>query len=323
MITTKKKTILTAFVLTGTVIIILSIAQSFKGFNNNRSEVRQAIDTAYNIKSFKMPDDVTFAGEKMPLDNFDTRESLEREILTSAYRHSSTILIIKRANRYLPMIEKILKKNNIPDDFKYLAAAESEYSNMVSPAGATGFWQIMPETGREEGMEINTIVDERYDVEKSTEFACDYFMKSYEKFGNWTLAAASYDGGRAAVDEQIDIQHQHNYYDLLLSEETARYIFRAVAYKLIITDPENYGFKISKTDLYPELKYTEVKVDTSITDFSSFAQKFGTNYKMLKFLNPWLRKPFLTPKPKKEYLIKIPSEGMRNIVKTENGELIF
>jgi membrane-bound lytic murein transglycosylase D len=323
MITTKKKTILTAFVLTGTVIIILSIAQSFKGFNNNRTEVHQAIDTAYNIKSFKMPDEVTFAGEKMPLDNFDTRESLEREILTSAYRHSSTILIIKRANRYLPMIEKILKKNNIPDDFKYLAAAESEYSNMVSPAGATGFWQIMPETGREEGMEINTIVDERYDVEKSTEFACDYFMKSYEKFGNWTLAAASYDGGRAAVDEQIDIQHQHNYYDLLLSEETARYIFRAVAYKLIITDPENYGFKISKTDLYPELKYTEVKVDSTITDFSSFAQKFGTNYKMLKFLNPWLRKPFLTPKPKKDYLIKIPSEGMRNIIKTENGELIF
>ena len=137
--------------------------------------------------SFKLPDTVTFAGEKMPLDNFDTRESLEREMLISAYRHSSTILIIKRANRYLPVIEKILKKNNIPDDFKYLAAAESEYSNMVSPAGATGFWQIMPETGREEGMEINTVVDERYDVEKSTQFACDYFlshMKNMET-GPW------------------------------------------------------------------------------------------------------------------------------------------
>jgi membrane-bound lytic murein transglycosylase D len=323
MINTKNKSVLTALVLTGTAIIILSIAQGFKGFNNRVAGVRQVTDTIYNIKSFKLPEEVTFAGEKMPLDNFDTRESLEREILTSAYRHSSTILIIKRANRYLPLIERILKKNNIPDDFKYLVAAESEYSNMVSPAGATGFWQIMPETGKEEGLEINTVVDERYDVEKSTQFACDYFIKSYEKYGNWTLAAASYDGGRAAIDEQIEIQHQHNYYDLLLSEETARYIFRAVAYKLIISDPENYEFNISKSDLYPELKYSELMVDSAITDFSAFAEKFGTNYKMLKLLNPWLRKPFLTPKPNKEYLIKIPSGGMRNNEKTENGELTF
>ena len=192
-------------------------------------------------------------------------------------------------------------------------AAESEYSNMVSPAGATGFWQIMPETGKEEGMEINTVVDERYDVEKSTQFACDYFLKSYEKYGNWTLAAASYNGGRGGIDEQIKIQHQNNYYDLLLNEETARYIFRVVAYKIVISDPQKYGFNITKKDLYPELKYYEVKVDSAITDFSAFAQKFGTNYKMLKFLNPWLRKPYLTPRANKEYMIKIPSEGMRNI----------
>jgi hypothetical protein len=317
MINGKKKAVLTAFVLTGTIIIIFSIAESFKGVKISPVPERQVLDTLYNVKSFRLPDNVTFAGEKMPLDNFDTRESLEREILTSAYRHSSTILIIMRAHRYLPIIEKILKRNNVPDDFKYLVAAESEYSNMVSPAGATGFWQIMPETGREEGMEINTVVDERYDVEKSTQFACDYFLKSYEKFGNWTLAAASYDGGRAAIDEQIDIQHQKNYYDLLFSDETARYIFRVVAYKLLITDPERYGFKIPAKDLYPELKYFEVKVDSSVSDFSAFAEKFGTNYKILKFLNPWLRKPFLTPKPNKEYLIKIPSEGMRNIEKSE------
>jgi hypothetical protein len=319
MMDKKRKTLLTAFVLTGTAIIILSIAQSFKGSASSPAAVHQQADTLYNIKSFDLPDDVTFAGEKMPLDNFDTRESLERELLTSAYRHSSTILIIMRAHRYLPVIEKILKKNNIPDDFKYLVAAESEYSNMISPAGATGFWQIMPETGREEGMEINTVVDERYDVERSTEFACDYFKKSFERYGNWTLTAASYNGGRGGIDEQIDIQHQKNYYDLLLTEETARYIFRAVAYKLVITNPEKYGFKIAEKDLFPELKYYEVKVDTAITDFSAFAGKFGTNYKILKFLNPWLRKPYLTPKPNKEYLIKIPSEGMRNIEKTEGG----
>jgi membrane-bound lytic murein transglycosylase D len=269
-------------------------------------------DSAFFNKPYKLPEDVNFAGERMPLSNFDTRESLDREILTSAYRHSSTIMIIKRANRYLPVIEKILKENSIPDDFKYLVAAESEYSNMISPAGATGFWQIMPETGKEAGMEINNVVDERYHLEKSTQFACSFFKKSYEKYGNWTLAAASYNGGRAAIDEQIGIQRENNYYDLLLAEETARYIFRAVAYKLVISDPQSYGFNIDKSDLYPELNYYEVKVDTAISDFSAFAKSYGTNYKLLKFLNPWLRKPYLTPKPNKEYLIKIPSEGMRS-----------
>jgi hypothetical protein len=272
-------------------------------------------------RSFRLPDKVTFAGETMPLENFDTRESLEREILISAYRHSSTILIIKRAHRYLPMIEKILKEYNIPDDFKYLAAAESDYTNMISPVGATGFWQIMPETGKEQGMEINQVVDERYDVEKSTRFACRFFLKSYEKYGNWTLAAASYNGGRARIDEQLEIQHQNNYYDLLLAEETARYIFRAVAYKLIINDPAAYGFEISEDELYPELKYHDVKVDTVINDMSAFAARFNTNYKLLKFLNPWLRKPYLTPKPDKVYVIKVPDEGMRTIEKPDTASV--
>jgi Soluble lytic murein transglycosylase and related regulatory proteins (some contain LysM/invasin domains) len=306
-----RKRVITVFVLLASVIIIFSIAMGFTGFSSTPA-MKSLADTVIINKLFKLPSAVSFAGEKMPLDNFDTRESLERELLTSAYRHSSTILIIKRANRYLPVIEKILKENEIPDDFKYLVAAESEYSNMVSPAGATGFWQIMPETGKEEGMEINNEVDERYNIEKSTQFACDYFKKSYEKYGNWTLAAASYNGGRSAIDEQIAIQHQNNYYDLLLADETARYIFRAVAYKLIITNPENFGFRIDKNDLYPELKYYEVKVDTAVSSFSDFAGHFGTNYKLLKFLNPWLRKPYLTAKQNKVYLIKIPEDGMRN-----------
>jgi hypothetical protein len=310
-----KRAIVSISAMTAVIAMMLIFGFGFREFR----EVPEASssDTLYNIQSFKLPDEVIFAGERMPLENFDTRESLEREILTSAYRHSSTILIIKRANRYLPMIEKILKENNIPDDFKYLVAAESDYSNMVSPVGATGFWQIMPETGKEQGMEINTVVDERYHVEKSTKFACDFFRKSYEKYGSWTLAAASYNGGRGRMDEQIGIQKQNNYYDLLLAEETARYIFRAVAYKLLITDPEAYGFDLGKEDLYPELKYYEVKVDTAVSDFSDFANHFGTNYKMLKFLNPWLRKPYLTPKANKTYLIKIPVEGMRTIEKSE------
>jgi len=307
----RKKTIFTAVLIFVAMLAIFAVAGGFKGFNTNHFSGFTP-DSILSNKSYKLPDHVTFAGEKMPLDNFDTRESLERELIISAYRHSSTILIIKRANRYLPVIEKILKQNDIPDDFKYLAAAESEYSNMISPAGATGFWQIMEATGKEQGMEINSVVDERYDIEKSAQFACDYFRKSYEKFGNWTMAAASYNGGRAAIDEQLQIQKQNNYYDLLLTEETARYIFRAVAYKLIISDPGNYGFDIAKDELYQPLKYFEVKVDSAVTDFSEFAEKFGTNYKMLKFLNPWLRKPFLSDRPGKVYSIKIPAEGMRN-----------
>ena len=311
----KRSTIFTISATTAVTALILLFVFGFRDFS--KSAELPVSDSLYFIQSFKLPDGLTFAGERMPLENFDTRESLERELLVSAYRHSSTILIIKRANRYLPMIEKILKKNDIPDDFKYLVAAESDYSNMVSPAGATGFWQIMPETGREQGMEINTVVDERYHIEKSTQFACDYFSKSYQKYGNWTLAAASYNGGRRRMDEQRGIQQQDNYYDLLLAEETARYIFRAVAYKLIISDPAAYGFDLGKEDLYPELKYFEVKVDTAVADFSEFAKHFGTNYKLLKFLNPWLRKPYLTPKANKVYMIKIPSEGMRTI---ERGE---
>lgn len=313
----ERKTILTAIILISILILILSTAQGFKGVTESQDIKSIPFDSVYSIKPFKLPDSVTFAGELLPLENFDTRESLERELLTSAYRHSSTILIIKRANRYLPVIEKILKKNNIPDDFKYLAAAESEYSNMISPAGATGFWQIMPETGREEGMEINSVVDERYNVERSTQFACEYFQKSYDKYGNWTMAAASYNGGRNGIDTQIAIQHQNNYYDLLLNEETARYVFRAIAYKLVISDPGRYGFNIGNDDLYPVLNYYEVKVDTAITDFSVFAEKFGTNYKLLKFLNPWLRKPYLTPRKNKEYIIKIPADGMRIIEKED------
>ncbi len=214
MLKSNRKSVIAGIALISLIVVISIINQSFKEIGKN-SRRFTPVDSVYFNKPYKLPENIIFAGERMPLENFDTRESLDREILISSYRHSSTIIIIKRAYRYLPVIEKILMKNNIPDDFKYLAAAESEYSNMISPAGATGFWQIMAETGREEGMEINNIVDERYDVEKSTQFACEFFQKSYEKYGNWTLAAASYNGGRSAIDDQIKIQGEYNYYDLL------------------------------------------------------------------------------------------------------------
>ncbi len=160
-------------------------------------------------------------------------------------------------------------------------------------------------------MEINNEIDERYNLEKSTKFACEYFLKSYAKYGNWTLAAASYNGGRNGIDDQIEIQHEKNYYNLLLADETARYIFRAVAYKLIISDPAAYGFTLEKNELYPGLKYKDVKVDSAVTDFTAFAGKFNTNYKILKLLNPWLRKPYLTNKSGRSYTIKVPAEGFR------------
>ncbi|NLJ44811.1 MAG: lytic transglycosylase domain-containing protein [Bacteroidales bacterium] len=309
-VTGKRSLVAIVAVMVVTVFIFI-VNQGFNDVSNSYGTIKAA-DTVFFNKPYKIPDNVTFAGERMPLENFDTRESLDREILTSAYRHSSTIMIIKRANRYFPVIEKILGEYKVPDDFKYLVAAESEFLNVVSPAGATGFWQIMAGTGREAGMEINSVVDERYDLEKSTRFACDFFLKSYELYGNWTLAAASYNGGRASLDEQIRIQKENNYYDLLLNEETARYIFRAVAYKLILNDPERFGFTIRKEELYPQLDYFEVKVDTAVNDFSAFAKRYGTNYKLLKFLNPWLRKPYLSQKTGKVYTIKVPAEGMRS-----------
>ena len=306
----RRKAVTTAVTIICIITGILFIIQGFRRENKISKDDAGQPDGNGSIL-IKLPDSVRFAGEKMPLENFDTRESLEREIIITAYRHSSTIMIIKRSARYFPVIEKILKEYNIPDDFKYLAAAESDLSNLVSPKGATGFWQIMPETGREQGLEINNEVDERYNIEKSTKFACEYFLKSYAKYNNWTLAAASYNGGRNGIDDQIDIQHEKNYYDLLLTDETARYIFRVVAYKLIITNPADYGFNIEKSELYPEIRYNDIKVDTAIADFSNFARKFNTNYKILKLLNPWLRKPYLTNKSERSYSIKVPVEGFR------------
>lgn len=309
MLITRSRAITTGIIVLITIAGILLVSMGFGGEFKKPNKSSPGYPTV--TKVFPVPDSARFAGEKMPLSNFDTRESLEREIIITAYRHSSTILIIKRTTRYFPVIEKILKDYNIPEDFKYLAVAESDLSNLISPAGATGFWQIMPETGKEEGMEINNEVDERYSIERSTKFACEYFLKSYAKYGNWTMAAASYNGGRNGLDDQIEIQHEVNYYNLLLNDETSRYIFRVIAYKLIINDPAAYGFELDKKELYPEIRYNEVKVDTAVTDFSNFAKKFGTNYKLLKLLNPWLRKPYLTNKAGRSYSIKIPAEGSR------------
>ncbi len=267
----------------------------------------------YNAYSFPIPDSVFFAGERVPIENFDVREALDKEIHKIAYWHSETLLYLKRANRYFPELEKILKSNGIHDDFKYMAVTESGLTNAVSPAGAVGFWQILKATGQSYGLEVNNEVDERYHIEKSTIAACKYLKDAYRKFKDWSLAAASYNAGMGSIDKVIATQKADSYYDLLLNEETSRYVYRIIAFKLIMSKPEHYGFKVLKEDLYPPVPTHMIKVDTTIADLTKFAEDNGTNYKMLKYFNPWLRDACLTNKNGKSYNIIIPEKNARVI----------
>lgn len=256
------------------------------------------------------PPVVDFAGEKAPLNIYDVRERFDRELLVNANLHSSTILIIKRANRYFPIIEPILAKNGIPDDFKYLAVIESSLvPTAVSSSGARGIWQFMPDTAKEKGMEVNDIVDERYHLEKATEAACAYLLSAKNKFGNWTLAAASYNGGINGVNKKIEEQKVTDYYDLLLTDETSRYVFRILALKEIMKNPTKYGFDIAPADMYENLPTRKIEVDSAIADLAVFAKTQGINYKILKLHNPWMRDKKLSNPTKKKYVIEIPTSG--------------
>ncbi len=256
------------------------------------------------------PPMVDFAGESAPLNIYDVRERFDRELLVNANLHSSTILIIKRANRAFPIIEPILAKYGVPDDFKYLAVIESALApSAVSSSGAKGIWQFMPDTAKEKGMEVNDMVDERYHLEKSTEAACTYLLAAKAKFGTWTLAAASYNGGMNGVNKKIEEQKVNDYYDLLLTDETSRYVFRILALKEIMKNPAKYGFDINPTDLYEKLPTKQIEVDSSISDLAIFAKTQGINYKILKLHNPWMRDKKLTNPTKKKYVIEIPTSG--------------
>ena len=255
------------------------------------------------------PTKIDFAGEVTPLNITDVRERLDRELLVNANLDASTLLIIKRANRVFPIIEPILQRKGVPDDFKYLAVIESGLVHAVSSAGARGIWQFMPQTAREKGMEVTDAVDERYHLEKATEAACDYLIQAKAKFGSWTLAAAAYNGGMSGVNKQIENQLVNNYYDLLLNDETARYVFRILALKEIMQNPTKFGFEISPDELYQNLPSKKVIVDSSISNLAQFAKSQGINYKILKLHNPWLRDTKLPNPGKKKYEIEIPLEG--------------
>ncbi len=263
----------------------------------------------YNVYAVPMPDNLNFSGELVPIENPDIRERMDRELLVNTYWQSNGLLLFKRANKYFPIIEPILKEEGIPEDFKYLAVIESSLTQAVSPARATGFWQILKGTAKEYGLEVNQNVDERYHIEKSTRVACKYLKKANEKFGSWTLAAAAYNAGRAGIGRRLEKQDVDSYYDLLLGEETGRYVFRIVAVKEILSNPKQYGFNFNTEDLYKHIPTFNVLIDEPIADFTEFAKQYGINYKILKLHNPWLREPHLNNALGKEYLIKIPREG--------------
>jgi hypothetical protein len=263
----------------------------------------------YNVYALPLPEKMDFAGEAVPLNNPDIRERMDRELLVNTYWQSNGLLLFKRANKYFPLIEPLLKKYGLPDDFKYLAVAESGLEYTSSPVGASGIWHFMKGTGLEYGLEINDYVDERYNLDKATMVAAEYLKKSKEKFGSWTMAAASYNAGVGGMNKQINRQKETSYYDLLLNDETSRYVFRILALKEIMTHPQQYGFNFREKDLYTNIPTFTVKVDTPVEDWAEWVKPYGINYKILKLHNPWLRDTYLKNSSGKEYFVEIPEKG--------------
>lgn len=273
------------------------------GNNNNSPDT----DLPQVVKPVDLDRDFDFAGEPLPMDNFDVRERLDRELLVNTYWQSSTLLNLKNTYKFFPMIERKLAEAGIPEDFKYLAVAESSLRNVVSPAGARGLWQIMSPTALEHDLEVNREVDERYHYEKATDAACKVLKQYYRNFGSWTTVAAAYNAGYGNIKNEIEIQRAETYYDLNLNAETARYIFRLVAIKEILSRPDDFGFYLEDKDGYPPLDdYKPIIVTSSINNLGDFAVEQGTTYRMLKVYNPWLLDSRLTVRPGQEYEIRVP-----------------
>ncbi len=261
---------------------------------------------APRVRIFEKPEKITFAGEEAPTHLPDVWERFEREIYVNAYWESNTLLMMKRAGKYFPYMEETLRNNGIPEDFKYVALIESGLMNVVSPAGARGFWQFMEGTARDFGLEVSSEVDERYHWEKSTVAACKYLRSAFGRFGNWTSVAASYNMGIAGLTRRKNEQQVPNYYDLHLVEETSRYVFRILALKEIFENPSNYGFELQQDDLYAHPKLKDIEISTSIPNLAQWAIKQGSNYKELKIYNPWLRSDKLTVRGGKTYILRLP-----------------
>ena len=295
-------------------IVPMALYGAIQLFSFSKDEVAEketyqhTFNTDYKIYAINIPENLSFAEETVPLQLVDVKEKMDRELLVNTYWQSNTLLYLKRANKYFPIIEPILKANGIPDDFKYLAVIESGLTPVVSPAGATGFWQIMKTTGKDYGLEINSEVDERYHVAKSTEVACKYLNQAYKKFGSWTLAAASYNMGMGGLNKQLTKQGVDSYFDLKLNTETGRYVYRIIVAKEILSTPEKYGFQFREDQLWNQVQTEPLTIDTSITNLALFAKDLGINYKVLKEYNPWLRSNKITLKTVKSYTFDIPKK---------------
>ncbi|KAA6341172.1 Membrane-bound lytic murein transglycosylase D [termite gut metagenome] len=262
----------------------------------------------YSVHSVDVPQTIEFAEQTVDLTRYDCRERMDRELMAFTYMHSSTMLMIKRANRYFPIVEPILKENGVPDDFKYLMTIESNLNiEARSPAGAAGLWQFMATTGREFGMEVNNNIDERYNVVKSTQAACKYLKAAYDKYGDWLAVAAAYNGGQSRISTELRRQQADKAIDLRLTEETSRYIFRIIAVKQVFNNPRSFGFQIKKEHLYPPFSYEEVKVSEGITDLSTFAKQKNITYAQLRDANPWLRDYSLENRSRRTYILNIPT----------------
>lgn len=302
----------TVLSLIGLVSITALLLVLFIRATDEKEEPENGVDhSKYVVTSVPIPETLDFAGERTPLENFDVLEALDRELLINTYWQSHTMLLIKRAHRHFPVIEKILEKHGIPEDFKYLPVAESDLMNLTSPARAVGYWQFLKATAKEYGLEVNSEIDERYHLAKSTEAACKFLLRSYELYGSWTMAAASYNVGRTGLNRQIERQDNRYYYDILLNEETGRYVYRLLALKLIMSEPEKYGFIFDDDELYQPIPVYHVSVDTGVEDFAEFASRYSINYKVLKIFNPWLRDKKLSNTSGKTYQISIPRKGYR------------
>ena len=263
-----------------------------------------------NLHNFSapIPDTLTLCGEQVPLDNVFVREALDRELTAITYQHNATFTILKRAFRYFPLIEKYLKECSAPEDLKYLCVAESSLANVTSPAKAEGFWQFMKNTATSYGLNVSDEYDERYNLEKATKAAVKYLKGSQSRLGSWSLACAAYNCGEQGLRARMKEQGISNYWDLALNTETGRYVYRILAYKVLMQSPKQYGFYLREQDAYQPLEYETVKVDSSITDFYAFSKKIGTTYKMFRAANPELRAKKLTNKSKKTYTLYYPKK---------------
>ncbi|RPG55112.1 MAG: lytic transglycosylase domain-containing protein [Flavobacteriales bacterium TMED235] len=291
-------------------ISVLILLLSFEEFDLKKlTAFNSHGEDTYRVYALKLPSSLEFSGEAVPLDKPDIRERLDKELLVNTYWQSNMMLLLKRANKYFPLIEEILKEEGVPEDFKYLAVIESALENVRSPRGAKGFWQIMPSTAKEYGLEVNSNVDERYHIKKSTRVACKYLKKAKKRFGTWTLAAASYNRGMSGIDRLLKKQITDNYYDMLLNRETSRYVFRILAVKEIMSNPQRYGFIYEPQDLYKPIPVRKIGLDTAINNIARFAKEQSVNYKIIKIHNPWLIQNHLNNKSRKYYEIEIPEKG--------------